>query len=61
MFLFEGNAVIMNVRAEMKKKDDYPKILKLAIVSTVSLFMIFGVICYFTYRGESEPIFTMTL
>jgi amino acid permease len=50
MFVFEGNAVIMNVRAEARHKDQYPKVLTLAIVSTVSLFMCFASLCYLTYR-----------
>ncbi len=50
MFVFEGNAVIMNVRAETKNQDKYPMILKLAIIFTVCLFMSFASICYLTYR-----------
>jgi len=50
MFVFEGNAVIMNVRAEAKNKDRYPVILNLAIVSTISLFMVFASVCYATYK-----------
>ena len=50
MFVFEGNAVIMNVRAECKNKEKYPLLLKLAIVTTMSLFMIFALVCYLTYR-----------
>ena len=50
MFVFEGNAVIMNVRAECKTKDRYPLMLKLAVVSTLSLFMVFAIVCYLTYR-----------
>lgn len=50
MFVFEGNAVIMNVRAETINKDRYPVILNLAIVTTISLFMVFASVCYITYR-----------
>ena len=50
MFVFEGNAVIMNVRAETKDQTKYPIILKLAILFTVCLFMSFASICYLTYR-----------
>jgi len=50
MFVFEGNAVIMNVRAEAKDKKKYPLMLNLAIVSTITLFMVFASVCYVTYR-----------
>jgi len=61
MFVFEGNAVIMNVRAEAKNKDRYPVILNLAIVSTISLFMVFASVCYVTYRDETNDIFVLSL
>jgi hypothetical protein len=51
MFVFEGNAVIMNVRAECMHKDKYPAILRYAIIYTVVLFMTFASVCYVTYRG----------
>ncbi len=50
MFLFEGNAVIMNVRAEVKDKKNYPRILNLAIITTILMFMSFASVCYLTYR-----------
>ena len=53
MFVFEGNAVIMNVRAETKNQKAYPKILSSAIVFTVLLFMNFATMCYLTYRDKT--------
>ena len=50
MFVFEGNAVIMNVRAETKDINRYPIILNGAILFTVVLFMSFASLCYLTYR-----------
>lgn len=61
MFVFEGNAVIMNVRAETKNKKQYPKILVLAIVSTLSLFMVFALICYLTFGEDTNSILTLSL
>jgi proton-coupled amino acid transporter len=61
MFVFEGNAVIMNVRAECMHKDKYPAILRYAIIYTVILFMTFASICYVTYRGYTQDIFTLSL
>ena len=61
MFVFEGNAVIMNVRAETKNINQYPRILYMAIVFTVVLFMSFASLCYVTYRDQTLPIFVMSL
>lgn len=61
MFVFEGNAVIMNVRAETKDINRYPYILNGAILFTVVLFMSFASLCYLTYRDLTLPIFTMSL
>jgi amino acid permease len=61
MFVFEGNAVIMNVRNETKDKPRYPQILVYAIVVTECLFMVFALVCYLTYKDQTMPIFTMNL
>jgi hypothetical protein len=51
----------MNVRAEAKNKERYPFIMRLAVVTTLSLFMVFALICYLAYREESRDIFTKSL
>ncbi len=61
MFVFEGNAVIINVRAETKNKQAYPMILKCAILFTVLLFTCFATVCYLTYRDQTKDIFTLSL
>jgi uncharacterized protein with PQ loop repeat len=62
MYIFDGNAIVLNIRAEAKyKKGKYPVILKNAIVFTLSLFVFFASICYYVYREQTTPIFTMGL
>ena len=61
MFVFEGNAVIMNVRAECIDKERYPAVLKYAIIFTVVLFMSFASMCYITYRKFTQDIFVLSL
>jgi hypothetical protein len=61
MFVFEGNAVIMNVRAECKNKEKYPSVLTYAIIATIALFMSFASVCYITYRKYTQDIFTLSL
>lgn len=61
MFVFEGNAVIMNVRSETKNKKDYPKILVWSIVATLSLFMAFALVSYLTFKADTMDILTKNL
>jgi len=50
MFVFEGNAVVVNVRAETKNQHKYPTILTTAIASVLSLFLVFAMVAYVTYK-----------
>ena len=50
MFIFEGNGVVINIRAETKNQEEYPRILKLSIGTCVIVFSLFAIICYMTYR-----------
>ena len=61
MYIFDGNAVVINIRAEARDKARYPRILKSAIVFDLVLFIFFSVICYSVFREETKPIFTMNL
>ena len=54
MFIFDGNAIVINIRGEAKEKQPaYPLILKRAIIFTISLFVVFSTICYYVYREKS--------
>ena len=62
MYLFDGSAIVVNIRAEAKeKKSYYPLIVKSAVVFTLILFVIFSTICYYVYREHAQPIFTTSL
>ena len=61
MFVFEGNAVVVNVRAETINQDKYPKILTTAIISVVALFLVFSMLAYGTYKDQCESIFVLSL
>jgi amino acid permease len=61
MFIFEGNAVIMNVRSEAKNKEKYPFILILSIITTLLVFVSFALVCYLTFRNETKDIVTLNL
>jgi amino acid permease len=63
MYIFDGTAIVINVQAEAgEKKARYPSILMKAVAFDLTLFMVFAVICYSTYRDQViQPIFTMSL
>ena len=61
MFVFEGNAAILNVRAECRNQAAFPKLLSTAIISVLTLFMAFSVVAYFVYKQDSNPIFVLNL
>lgn len=62
MYIFDGNAIVVNIRAEAgEKKKRYSQILKNSIVFTIILFVIYSSICYYVYREQTQPIFTMSL
>jgi amino acid permease len=50
MFVFEGNGVILNLRASAENKKRYPRILTLAILLIVILYIIIAVISYCAFR-----------
>jgi len=59
MFVFEGNAAVVNVRAECKKPEDYPKVLTAAVVTMIVIFNIMSTIAYFTYVGQTNSILAL--
>lgn len=61
MFIFEGNAAVLNVRAECKNIQQYPRILTSSITVVITLFMIFATFSYYIYKETCNPIFVLTL
>jgi len=59
MFVFEGSAVVLNIRAEAKNPKTYPKILYAAVATSLCIFVCFGTVCYWCYREETKEIITM--
>lgn len=59
MYIFDGNAVVINIRAEARDKSRYPIILKRAVLFALILFLFFSTICYSVFREDAKPILTM--
>lgn len=49
LFAFEGNGVVLNLRAASKNKQLYPKILTLAVICAVTFQLLIGFLGYSTY------------
>jgi len=58
MFAFEGNCVILNIRAEARNKRAYPSLLVASIASVLALYMAFATVGYLTYRGLTKDFIT---
>jgi len=50
MFSFEGNGIVINLRAETKDKKSYPSLLRGAIASIIVWFMIIAIVSYATFK-----------
>ena len=61
MYIFDGNAVVINIRGEARDKHKYHSILIKAVCFALGLFIVFASICYSVFREESKPIFSMNL
>jgi hypothetical protein len=53
MFAFEGNGVVINLRAEARDKVRYPTILNLAIFVIIVWYMILATLAYATFKGDA--------
>lgn len=53
MFSFEGNGIVINLRAEARDKTKYPNLLRLAILTIIVWYMILSTVSYATYKGET--------
>ena len=60
-YLFEGNGVIMNVKAETKNQHLYHRIVILAVSMLCAIVVFLSGIVYFVYREETSPMFTFNL
>jgi amino acid permease len=62
MYIFDANAIILSVSYEAnEKRVYYPKVLMWSLAFSLAVFTLFATICYYVYRDQAEPIFTMSL
>jgi amino acid permease len=61
IFVFEGNGVVINLRAEAKNKKKYPFLLRMAILTIITWYMILATISYVTFRSDIKEYVTSNL
>ncbi len=62
MFLFEGQAVVINIRAETRNKRIYTRMLAISVIFCISFFSFFASYCYYSYRDvDVKDIFMLNL
>ena len=50
MLVFEGNAVVINIKAEAKNQNAYSLILATAVGTVVTIFCILATFAYYVFR-----------
>lgn len=53
MFAFEGNGVVINLRAEARDKSKYPTLLRSAILTIIIWYMVLSTLSYATYKDRT--------
>jgi Transmembrane amino acid transporter protein len=53
MFAFEGNGIVINLKASAKDKLRYPSLLRFAMLTIIIFFMIYATIAYTTYKDQA--------
>jgi amino acid permease len=50
MFSFEGNGIVINLKAAARNKRKFPSLLKAALLTIIIWYMILGTLSYATYK-----------
>lgn len=53
MFSFEGNGIVINLKAATKNKHRYPSLLRYAITTIIIWYMILATVSYATYKDQT--------
>ncbi len=54
MFAFEGNGIVINLKASAKDKVKYSKLLRAAILTVITWFLIMATVSYATYKDNTQ-------
>lgn len=54
IFVYEGANSVMHVRVAMKRKHNFNRVLILAMATCTTIYVIFGVVCYFAFGDDTK-------
>ena len=61
MFIFEGNAAIINVKSEVQNKKHFLTLMLVAVILIMVTLIAFGEIGYYTYKSDVQDLFTLNM
>ena len=63
IYCYEGAGLIISLEASVPKerRDEFPRIFKLALCAITILYLIFGIFGYVSYGNDTEKIITLNL
>ena len=53
MFTFEGNGIVINLKAASRDKQRYPSLLRYAMMTIIVFYMILATMAYATYKDQT--------
>ena len=54
IFVYEGANSVLHIRIAMKRKLNFNKILIMAMATCTTIYVIFGVVCYFAFGDDTK-------
>ena len=57
VFVYVGNTIILNIRAEAIDKKKFPSLLTSSTLTTLIIYMIYASMAVYVYRGTTPSVF----
>ena len=61
VFNFEGNGVVLNLHASMKKPEEFDSLMRNVIISVITILIVFSVSTYEAFGFKINDMVTMNL
>ena len=61
VFVYVGNSIILNIRAEAKHKDKFPALLIGNTIATLIVYMVYAAMAAYVYRSTTPSVFLEAL
>jgi len=60
MYIFAANTTCINLYSEARIKKNFPKVLASSTFTMLVIYMIYALIAYFCYQGQTNEILTIS-